>query len=607
MKKTNTKFHEFTNKDQLEQMIGFANASLHRSKESAAEAAGYAYLIWLATQEGYSAKLLKSMIDDRNKEIAKFNEKVDEKLKLAADFAKSKLSIDEWMKSNKDTFETAEYRDVVREFVLNMNDLTKKEKSQLKLVPIAAREDASKFTVVVKCVFGFDRPDDSVLVNRYTLALDWLDAYYKNQAALPDDVHQIVDVIAAADGFERVVEAQRQIRDGGDNHDAKKREAMRDLLVEDVCKILNTAPAKASVNIEARNNHEGVVLLLGRKNGGTIEVIDQADLGEPDIKRAIQLYSPHAQLPYNPGSEFVSRVMRLGRLVQEGKATDQTRFGLKSGEVIKTQRMVLLLSDEDERPSMMVSAREADAAVIVRAVPKDAANLCAVNEPLALDAKARNRLDKMLKEFARRRYVELTPDHAPMQNSGKPAKSPFAWQAENKALSLKGMDGKEGSFFWHSLVGSQKPLEVDLFRPQFEVKITPQALQHLFSTSLTAWANSVSGKKSKDETRLLFEQDRITLQMKGADDQAIDSVGVVPERIALRFRPRDLHDLFEVLCEQHGDEYTIEGDDGGLLKISWEDNLAHYEVYQPLCTTDGQRLESRRLTPMRQQMPVAAE
>ena len=74
----------------------------------------------------------------------------------------------------------------------------------------------------------------------------------------------------------------------------------------------------------------------------------------------------------------------------------------------------------------------------------------------------------------------------------------------------------------------------------------------------------------------------------------------------LKFRPRELANLFSMLSHQHGSEYRFEVDDAGLLMVGWEDKFASYQVYLPTATKDG-RLESRKVAPMRINLPLAAE
>jgi hypothetical protein len=74
----------------------------------------------------------------------------------------------------------------------------------------------------------------------------------------------------------------------------------------------------------------------------------------------------------------------------------------------------------------------------------------------------------------------------------------------------------------------------------------------------------------------------------------------------MQFRPRDLHDLVLTLTKQHTESFVVEGDTGGLLKVSWADHLGQYSVYMPTATNEG-RQESRRLIQMRPEDAVAEE
>jgi hypothetical protein len=65
--------------------------------------------------------------------------------------------------------------------------------------------------------------------------------------------------------------------------------------------------------------------------------------------------------------------------------------------------------------------------------------------------------------------------------------------------------------------------------------------------------------------------------------------------------------LFQLLCDQHVTGYTLAGDEGGLLRLSWEDQNGFFDFYLPTLGSDG-KLQSRRVAPMRSgPMLIAAE
>lgn len=73
MKSANSSVHSFKSIDDFERMVAAANTSLHRSKESAMEAAAHCYIIWLGSRKGMAQSWLQEAIERKNDEIDKHN------------------------------------------------------------------------------------------------------------------------------------------------------------------------------------------------------------------------------------------------------------------------------------------------------------------------------------------------------------------------------------------------------------------------------------------------------------------------------------------------------------------------------------------------------
>ncbi len=115
----------------------------------------------------------------------------------------------------------------------------------------------------------------------------------------------------------------------------------------------------------------------------------------------------------------------------------------------------------------------------------------------------------------------------------------------------------------------------------------------------------MDSNKNSRTVKLVYKQDILSVSLKdeaGTDIELTQSSGDMCE---MPFRPRDMHDLFAILVEQHGSQYTLTGDDGGLLEISWSDKMADYWVFLPTSSSDG-RLQTRRVAPMRLSTPQMA-
>ena len=86
--------------------------------------------------------------------------------------------------------------------------------------------------------------------------------------------------------------------------------------------------------------------------------------------------------------------------------------------------------------------------------------------------------------------------------------------------------------------------------------------------------------------------------MTGKPDHVINLRQSVEGTFTLTFNQKDVFDLLRLLSDQKGAKFRLEGDEAGLMAISWEDRLGIYIVYLPTVTKNGS-LETRRVAPMR--------
>ena len=84
--------------------------------------------------------------------------------------------------------------------------------------------------------------------------------------------------------------------------------------------------------MQITNAPDGIVLLIGRYVGGKVEVVDDIPLEAGEVESMVSRVSDDLLPPISESAEFVARVLALGDIVVEGKATDKTRDDTIVGE-----------------------------------------------------------------------------------------------------------------------------------------------------------------------------------------------------------------------------------------------------------------------------------
>jgi len=120
----------------------------------------------------------------------------------------------------------------------------------------------------------------------------------------------------------------------------------------------------------------------------------------------------------------------------------------------------------------------------------------------------------------------------------------------------------------------------------------------LINTPYKEWLGKGRGDKNKTNTDLIFKGKDLTIQITGVDPYTVQLEKDVGGTFKLTFNSRELFDVFKRLEEQHTQKFTIKGDEGGLMAISWEDKVGYFAVHQPMVNAKGQPI-TRRLAPMR--------
>ena len=532
----------------VEQHIAEAKRFYKTSKDNAAGAVANCFMVWRDTFGPGADKLLREWI---NKKIEARNDAIE---------AHNKGINDD-------------------------KSMDKKDKATKRLSKIKARNGASKFAVIVKFVFDFVEQSDASMISRYSTILDWVDAKISDQGVQSAD--QISDLIKNAGNMEKIIRAQRG---HGPTMSADERVEIAKAITENVKSAIKAADAKVIVDM-ALEREEGFVVLLGRYDGSTLEVVGDRMLMDGELNTWFESFSDDIMLKVDDKTEFAARVLTLGSLVAEGAVTELTKHGTTSGERLKEERVVALLPHAAAGVEMVVSARHTEASVIIKArANAQRIDLGTVAEPILLDADKRATFDNLLRERGLRSLITIKSVH---DNDG------FGWVASNSAgASSSTADTRVN---WAPLAGEKhKPLNEDGFNARFSVQISSDTLGKLYEDSLKEW-ESVTEKKAKDKPKLVtltFHGNSMVYNCDGQQAQMLTVNGKARNLTVLSFRPRDLVQLVVKLLDfKDVNQFTLQGDDAGMLQITWADELGDYTICQPTSGPDG-RLVYRRIAPM---------
>ena len=592
--------------DTVQKDINEARRCHGSSKDSATEAVAWAYMIWrdaLSEHADPSARTwLMKQIDDRNTEIDAHNKVVQANKQRAEDYKNNDLKArDPILRKPANEAEAAEI-EKEKAALQKLASRTKAEWDAERRVRVEGRAGQTDFTLLAKFTFEFDRVADASLTSRYVQVLKWIGTKFDDKEV--NSTEEIVIAIKAFGGFEDVIHSQR----GGlpnDSEPAEDRLAIAKAITKETNEAINAADSKTSVPLEIANA-KNVVMLLGRYSEGNVEVVSTKALKEDELDRWVGLFELGGFAAPPDNTEFVARVLALGELVAEGRVTELTRNDLKMGEKLREERAFSLLPNDETGAEFVVSARHADASVVVKARPKsDRVNLGKPVMPVSMATPDLVKLHRMIGEERIRSLVSIELcDESGDANAGP------GWTVSNRALVEAESPNAAREFLWEDMSSQEyKPLDVE-FRSQFYVHVAKADLVNLYDKRLAEWGTKKgdpeASKKAPKLVTLSFGDKTVTCKIEGAEDLPIPCSDAKHAPMSLNFRPRDLHDLVLALTRQDTETFAFSVDGGGPLRVSWTDELATYDVYQPTATNDG-RLRYSRLSPMSVNAPVSDE
>ena len=240
MKKTlNTRQASQVDDKHILKRLDDAHDCFNRSKQGAAKAAAYLWLVLDETRTDLGTKWLKDRIAEREKDIAEYNDDLLKLKERVGKHAKGQLKAEDYDdETDKSKLEALVSR-------------TKEEWAALRKLPINPRVGANQYTALARYGLQIENQSDAPLASRYALAVQWVEEQEKRF----EDPDEIVATISEAGGFEAVVEAQRKKNAGKatpTNDDAEDRRITADALAKDAVDAVETAAADRQFRVPER-------------------------------------------------------------------------------------------------------------------------------------------------------------------------------------------------------------------------------------------------------------------------------------------------------------------------------------------------------------------
>ena len=510
--------------DDMEGFIGEAKLEYANQKSSAMKSAAYAYLTWhwgaSEHAETEMRQWLGEQIDKANKGIEKFNSDVDNLKRRAKELAENKIN--------------EELSDEEKARLTALHKRTSVQWAQAKQVKIDARAGASKFTCVVKYVFGFVKPADASLVSRYAKVLEYIEQH-KEELSGVFTVDAIVDLLDDAGGFEAALEKAR-------SNEPANSDKVRAATLTKIKEAMDRVDDSNELAITAKYDTNGYVFLVGRSTATGVTICGQLDISNDNEAEELLFKIDEDVIgSAEPTVDFMARVVSIGELVREGREGNVTKDGTSAGEKHKVAR-TYSLTNFGGKQNMVVSARYGEASAVVHAWPKPEIIVGTVEEGqgLLLDPSTSSMATKLFSNAARR--LLMTVNVGP----GDP-EAPVHWKV---VTDLNG-DEESITFAWKSMYHQLHcPIDMRNFDPNSTISLTHADLRQVYNEYLHEWLGTKKDDKKVGKP-LTVAIDGINFAVgHEAFGHKSYAFGSKQEASAsLQMRPRDVVDLFRKLIE----------------------------------------------------------
>lgn len=547
--------------DDLLGLIKTAKKEYTNSKTSAMRSAANAFLVWYHGQSAEAVPAMRSWLDgeiDKANELIKLhNDGIEERRRKAKAYANGK------MKETPSAKETAQY---VADAALSSTAW-----AALKQVKIEGRDGASSFTRIVKFVFGFKKPSDASHVSRYAKALEFIEL---NKGELNGEltVDAIVELLKKVGGFEAAVEKMR-------GKSSISSDNVRGATLQKIKQVVSGIDTGDEISFSPKHEHDGYVFLVGRTTASGVMVCGELAINDNEEADAL-LLKIDGNVIGNPAPtvDFISRVVNIGQLVKVGRDSHLIDTA-GTGKKFKVARGYSLLKN-GASTHMVVSARYAEASLVVHAYPKSDVSIGSLEQGQCamLDADTASALVEHFGDPARCHLMSVDV----VQGDDN---EPVSWAVSTDM----GAEIERNNFTWRSMFGQPNlPLNMRGYDPGCTINLTHDQLRELYDAELSKWATAkADDKEAKKPISVSFDGITLTVGNPAFGNYSLPLMGKQGAHVSLNVRPRDLVDLVKKLLSLEVQNCALSGDNNGMLAISWEDTVGSYLVYIPAVDARG--------------------
>lgn len=540
----------------MEGFIDQAKTEYANQKSSAMKSAANAYLTWHWGASEYAEPEMRHWLDEQidkaNKGIEKFNSDVDNDKRRAKELADNKIN--------------EKLTDEEKARLTALHKRTSVQWAQAKQVKIDARAGASKFTSLVKYVFGFVKPADASLVSRHAKVLEYIEQH-KEELSGVFTVDSIVNLLDAAGGFEAALDKVR-------NPEAVNDDKVRAATLTKIKEAMNRVDDGNELAITAKYEMNGYVFLVGLSTPTGVTVCGQLDISNDNEAEELLFKIDEDVIgSAEPMVDFMARVVSIGELVREGREGNVTKDGTNAGEKHKVTR-TYSLTNFGGKQNMVVSARYGEASAVVHAWPKPEIIVGTVEEGqgLLLDPSTSSMATKLFSNAARR--LLMTVNVGP----GDPD-APVQWEV---VTDLNG-DEETTTFAWKSMYHQLHcPIDMRHFDPNSKITLSHADLRQVYNDYLHEWLGTKKDDKNVGKAlTVAFDGINFALGHEAFGHKSYAFGNKQEASASLQMRPRDVVDLFRKLIELKVQHVALHCDTNGMLAASWGDDVGDYMTYLP--------------------------
>lgn len=474
--------------------------------------------------------------------------------------------------------------------------LTPAQKAEQKKIKADGPGGVTSIPAVVRFIFTFNTPKTKMMASRYTTAVNWVERHFSGEEANLDLPTKVAERIVQEGGLNAIIEAQKAFEN--DDPDAKKRREEEEKIATAVhtrkIASLKSDPSLATVPAGNVVDHDGLVLLVGRRNGTSIDVLHPINADKNILDQAINSGLDLSISGTDHSAELIGRMLRLGSLVDEAKGKSSipaNRGDVADDNNLDITRTMTLRQTAQGKSEIIVSPRRASSSLMVSAVAKNGA-LPSVDKPMWLLTRDRKRCESHFADKNKRWLFKVDFENRPKVDDDGMERQRLFMNVTNSAVTDSDKKPKEEGFYWSdfSKVMDQPLARAESFSPQFSVGLSLDQIREAYREFLMGWRKARQDKKKHADTiHIAFKDGEMILSAERATKLTIPTQSNVPQPHSMQFRAEDLVKLFERLIEQKTRQFTLNGDDTGMLQITWTDELADYDLSIPTVMSEGVR------------------